>query len=50
MTYIKQEFELEKNPTLEGLIVSVSFITATVVTMFSGTISDLIGSFGQRNK
>ncbi|AES97066.1 monosaccharide-sensing protein 2 [Medicago truncatula] len=43
MTYIKQEFELEKNPTLEGLIVSVSFITATVVTMFSGTISDLVG-------
>ncbi|KAL5099694.1 hypothetical protein RYX36_004021 [Vicia faba] len=43
MTYIKQEFELEKDPTLEGLIVSMSFITATVVTIFSGTISDLVG-------
>ncbi|CAK8540139.1 unnamed protein product [Lathyrus sativus] len=43
MTYIKQEFELEKDPTLEGLIVSMSFITATVVTIFSGTISDMVG-------
>ncbi|XP_058777659.1 monosaccharide-sensing protein 3-like [Vicia villosa] len=43
MTYIKQEFELEKDPTLEGLIVSMSFITGTVVTIFSGTISDMVG-------
>ncbi|CAK8540138.1 unnamed protein product [Lathyrus sativus] len=43
MTYIKQEFDLEKDPTLEGLIVSMSFITGTVVTIFSGTISDLVG-------
>ncbi|CAL5188284.1 unnamed protein product [Lathyrus oleraceus] len=43
MTYIKQEFDLEKDPTLEGFIVSMSFITGTLVTIFSGTISDLIG-------
>ncbi|KAL5099692.1 hypothetical protein RYX36_004019 [Vicia faba] len=43
MTYIKQEFDLEKDPTLEGLIVSMSFITGTVVTIFSGTISDMVG-------
>ncbi|CAK8563395.1 unnamed protein product [Lathyrus sativus] len=43
MTYIKQDFELEKDPSLEGLIMSMSFITATVVTIFSGTISDMVG-------
>ncbi|XP_027359888.1 monosaccharide-sensing protein 2-like [Abrus precatorius] len=43
MTYIKQEFNLDTNPTLEGLIVSMSFITGTVVTIFSGTVSDLVG-------
>ncbi|CAK8575510.1 unnamed protein product [Lathyrus sativus] len=43
MTYIKQEFELEKDQSLEGLIVSMSFITATVVTIFSETISDMVG-------
>ncbi|KAJ1403830.1 Sugar/inositol transporter [Sesbania bispinosa] len=43
MTYIKDEFKLETDPTLEGLIVSMSFITGTVVTIFSGTVSDLIG-------
>ncbi|CAJ2646798.1 monosaccharide-sensing protein 2-like [Trifolium pratense] len=43
VTYIKQEFDLEKDPTLEGLIVSMSFITGTVVTIFSGTISDMVG-------
>ncbi|AES95715.1 MFS transporter [Medicago truncatula] len=40
MTYIKQEFDFEKDPT--G-IMSMSFITETVVTIFSGTISDLVG-------
>ncbi|XP_061346075.1 monosaccharide-sensing protein 3-like isoform X2 [Gastrolobium bilobum] len=43
ITYIKQEFNLEEDPTLEGLIVSMSFITGTIVTIFSGTISDLVG-------
>ncbi|CAL0331656.1 unnamed protein product [Lupinus luteus] len=43
MTYIKQEFNLGSNATLEGLIVSMSFLTGTVVTIFSGTVADLIG-------
>ncbi|XP_020226018.1 monosaccharide-sensing protein 2 [Cajanus cajan] len=41
MTYIKEEFDLDA--TLEGLIVSMSFITGTVVTIFSGTVCDLVG-------
>ena len=43
MSYIKQEFNLEADPTLEGLIVSTSFLTGTVVTVFSGTVSDMLG-------
>lgn len=43
MTYIKKEFKLETNPTLEGLIMSISFIAGTVVTIFSGTVSDMLG-------
>lgn len=43
MAYIKQEFNLETDPTLEGLIVSMSFLTGTFVTIFSGTISDMLG-------
>ncbi|XP_052723918.1 monosaccharide-sensing protein 2 [Vigna angularis] len=43
MTYIKKEFKLETNPTLEGLIMSTSFLTGTVVTIFSGTVSDMLG-------
>ncbi|KAL2333982.1 hypothetical protein Fmac_015195 [Flemingia macrophylla] len=43
MSYIKQEFKLDSDPTLEGLIVSTSFITGTVVTIFSGTVSDMLG-------
>ncbi|KAK7386565.1 hypothetical protein VNO78_26898 [Psophocarpus tetragonolobus] len=43
MSYIKKEFNLDTNPTLEGLIVSISFLTGTVVTIFSGTISDRLG-------
>ncbi|KAJ1413353.1 Sugar transporter, conserved site [Sesbania bispinosa] len=43
MTYIKQEFNLETDPTLEGLIMSMSFLTGTVVTIFSGTVSDMLG-------
>ncbi|KAI4327867.1 hypothetical protein L6164_020279 [Bauhinia variegata] len=43
MTYIKQEFNLEADPTLEGLIVSMSFLTGTIVTIFSGTVCDWLG-------
>ncbi|XP_020227781.1 monosaccharide-sensing protein 3 isoform X2 [Cajanus cajan] len=43
MSYIKQEFKLDSDPTLEGLIVSTPFITGTVVTIFSGTVSDILG-------
>ncbi|OIV94380.1 hypothetical protein TanjilG_25442 [Lupinus angustifolius] len=43
MTYIKQEFNLGSNATLEGLIVSMSFLTGTVVTIFSGSVADMIG-------
>ncbi|KAK9064971.1 hypothetical protein SSX86_016354 [Deinandra increscens subsp. villosa] len=41
--YIKKEFQLETQPTIEGLIVAMSLIGATVITTFSGTVSDNIG-------
>jgi len=41
MTYIKKDFILDA--TIEGLIVSMSFITGTVVTIFSGAVSDMVG-------
>ncbi|KAE9606422.1 putative major facilitator, sugar transporter, major facilitator superfamily [Lupinus albus] len=41
--YIKKEFKLESEPTVEGLIVAMSLIGATVVTTCSGAVSDLIG-------
>ncbi|KAK2355368.1 monosaccharide-sensing protein [Trifolium repens] len=43
MRYIKEEFHLETNPSLEGLIVSMSFLTGTFATIFAGTISDMFG-------
>ncbi|KAL9327214.1 hypothetical protein ACSQ67_007859 [Phaseolus vulgaris] len=43
MSYIKKEFKLETDPTLEGLIMSTSFLTGTVVTIFSGTVCDMLG-------
>ncbi|CAL5197386.1 unnamed protein product [Lathyrus oleraceus] len=43
MRYIKQEFHLETDPSLEGLLVSMSFLTGTIVTIFSGTVSDMFG-------
>lgn len=43
MSYIKQEFDLEADPTLEGLIVSMTFLTGTFVTIFSGKVSDILG-------
>ncbi|KAG4389051.1 hypothetical protein AAZX31_06G000200 [Glycine max] len=41
--YIKKEFQLENEPTVEGLIVAMSLIGATVVTTCSGALSDLLG-------
>ncbi|XP_024975685.1 monosaccharide-sensing protein 2-like [Cynara cardunculus var. scolymus] len=41
--YIKKEFHLETQPTIEGLIVAMSLIGATVITTFSGPVSDTIG-------
>ncbi|KAG9139175.1 hypothetical protein Leryth_021880 [Lithospermum erythrorhizon] len=41
--YIKKEFNLETQPTMEGLIVAMSLIGATVITTFSGPVSDSIG-------
>ncbi|XP_074275566.1 monosaccharide-sensing protein 2-like [Silene latifolia] len=41
--YIKKEFKLETNPTLEGLIVAMSLIGATVVTTCSGPVADSLG-------
>lgn len=41
--YIKKEFDLEASPTLEGLIVAMSLIGATIITTCSGPISDWLG-------
>ncbi|XP_071700559.1 monosaccharide-sensing protein 2-like [Rutidosis leptorrhynchoides] len=41
--YIKKEFKLESEPTMEGLIVATSLIGATLVTTCSGGISDWLG-------
>lgn len=41
--YIKKEFKLEGDPTTEGLIVAMSLIGATVITTFSGPLSDSVG-------
>ncbi|KAG8373581.1 hypothetical protein BUALT_Bualt11G0039300 [Buddleja alternifolia] len=41
--YIKREFELQSQPTIEGLIVAMSLIGATVITTFSGPVSDSLG-------
>ncbi|XP_068639936.1 monosaccharide-sensing protein 2-like [Aristolochia californica] len=41
--YIKREFHLESQPTVEGLIVAMSLIGATVITTCSGPISDWFG-------
>ena len=41
--YIKKEFNLQGEPTVEGLIVAMSLIGATVITTFSGAVSDSIG-------
>lgn len=41
--YIKREFDLESDPTMEGLIVAMSLIGATIITTFSGAASDWLG-------
>ncbi|XP_068646871.1 monosaccharide-sensing protein 2-like [Aristolochia californica] len=41
--YIKRDFDLESQPTVEGLIVAMSLIGATVITTCSGPISDWLG-------
>ncbi|KAK1577843.1 hypothetical protein Q3G72_025357 [Acer saccharum] len=41
--YIKKEFQLESNPTVEGLIVAMSLIGATVITTCSGAVADSLG-------
>ncbi|GMJ09833.1 tonoplast monosaccharide transporter2 [Hibiscus trionum] len=41
--YVKKEFKLESEPTIEGLIVAMSLIGATCITTCSGAISDWIG-------
>ncbi|XP_062081518.1 monosaccharide-sensing protein 2-like [Humulus lupulus] len=41
--YIKKDFNLESQPTLEGLIVATSLIGATLITTCSGAIADSLG-------
>ncbi|KAL3527315.1 hypothetical protein ACH5RR_011971 [Cinchona calisaya] len=41
--YIKREFNLQSQPTIEGLIVAMSLIGATVITFFSGSVADWLG-------
>jgi hypothetical protein len=41
--YIKREFHLETQPALEGLVVATSLIGATIITTFSGPVSDSVG-------
>ncbi|XP_020242633.1 monosaccharide-sensing protein 2-like isoform X2 [Asparagus officinalis] len=41
--YIKREFNLDSEPLIEGLIIAMSLIGATLITIVSGGISDSIG-------
>ncbi|KAK9051875.1 hypothetical protein SSX86_028503 [Deinandra increscens subsp. villosa] len=41
--YIKKEFHLESEPTMEGLIVAISLFGATLVTTCSGGVADWLG-------
>jgi MFS family permease len=41
--YIKREFNLQSQPTMEGLLLAMSLIGATVITTFSGSVSDGVG-------
>ncbi|GAV86189.1 Sugar_tr domain-containing protein, partial [Cephalotus follicularis] len=41
--YIKKEFDLQSQPTLEGLIVATSLVGGTLITTISGPLSDSLG-------
>ncbi|KAL3383251.1 hypothetical protein AABB24_002652 [Solanum stoloniferum] len=41
--YIKKEFNLETQPTMEGLIVAMSLVGAVLITTCSGAIADWLG-------
>lgn len=41
--YIKKEFNLVSNPSVEGLIVAMSLIGATLITTCSGGVADWLG-------
>ncbi|CAN0878515.1 Monosaccharide-sensing protein 3 [Linum grandiflorum] len=41
--YIKKEFKLESQPTVEGLIVAMSLVGGTFITTFSGPVADKYG-------
>ncbi|XP_065857512.1 monosaccharide-sensing protein 2-like [Euphorbia lathyris] len=43
LLYIKKEFHLQTQPTLEGLIAAMALISATIITTFSGPVSDIHG-------
>ncbi|CAM8977356.1 unnamed protein product [Rhodiola kirilowii] len=43
LLYVKKEFQLESQPTNEGLIVAMSLIGATIITFCSGGIADWLG-------
>ncbi|CAM8981374.1 unnamed protein product [Rhodiola kirilowii] len=43
LLYVKKEFQLESQPTMEGLIVAMSLIGATIITFCSGGIADWLG-------
>ncbi|KDP43790.1 hypothetical protein JCGZ_22417 [Jatropha curcas] len=43
LLYIKKEFNLQTQPTMEGLIAAMSLIGATIITTFSGPVSDIYG-------
>lgn len=43
LIYIKKEFSLQNQPTMEGLIAAISLIGAAIITTFCGPVSDIIG-------
>ncbi|WCJ32848.1 tonoplast monosaccharide transporter2 [Euphorbia peplus] len=43
LLYIKKDFHLQTQPALEGLIAAMALIAATIITTFSGPVSDILG-------
>ncbi|CAK7355506.1 unnamed protein product [Dovyalis caffra] len=41
--YIKEEFNLQSQPAIEGLVVAMSIIGGTTITTISGPVSDIFG-------